>query len=209
MRTTLSVAIISFAATLLMAGMGRAPAENPRVVIDTEVGQIEVELDATRAPHTVANFLRYIDEQYFDGTSFYRTVTPGNQPDNAIKIEVIQGGADGTKAAHEPIALEPTSVTGLRHGDGTLSMARNGPDTATSEFFICIGDQPELDFGGRRNPDGQGFAAFGHVVKGLDIVKLIQQRTAHLQRLVPPVAIRAIRRSSSAVPFAVRSQVAH
>jgi len=209
MRTTLSVAIISFAATLLMAGMGAAPAENPRVMIDTDVGQIEVELDATRAPRTVANFLRYIDEQYFDGTSFYRTVTPGNQPDNAIKIEVIQGGADGTKAAHEPIALEPTSVTGLRHRDGTVSMARNGPDTATSEFFICIGDQPELDFGGRRNPDGQGFAAFGHVVKGLDIVKLIQQRTAHLQRLVPPVAIRAMRRSSSAVPFAVRSQVAH
>jgi len=209
MRTTLSVAIISFAATLLMAGMGAAPAENPRVMIDTDVGQIEVELDATRAPRTVANFLRYIDEQYFDGTSFYRTVTPGNQPDNAIKIEVIQGGADGTKAAHEPIALEPTSITGLTHRDGTVSMARNGPDTATSEFFICVGDQPELDFGGRRNPDRQGFAAFGRVVKGLDIVKLIQQRTAHQQRLSPPVVIRTMRRSTSAVPFAVRSQVAH
>ena len=135
------------------------------MLIDTEAGQIEIELDAARAPRTVANFLRYVDEQFFDGTSFYRTVTAGNQPDNLIKIAVIQGGADGTRAAHDPIALERTSVTGLKHLDGTVSMARNGPDTATSEFFICVGDQPELDFGGRRNADGQGFAAFGRVVQ--------------------------------------------
>ena len=153
----------------------------------------------TRAPATVANFLRYVDEQFFDGTSFYRTVTAGNQPDNLIKIEVIQGGADGGKGAHEPIGLEPTSVTGLKHVDGAVSMARNAPDTATSEFFICVGDQPELDFGGRRNPDGQGFAAFGRVVKGSEVVKLIHQRAADRQRLAPPVTIRSIRRVSAGV----------
>ena len=177
---------------------GAQPAPQPRVVIDTEAGQIEIELDATRAPRTAANFLRYVDEQFFDGTSsFYRTVTPGNQPDNLIKIAVIQGGADGTRAAHDPIALERTSVTGLKHLDGAVSMARNGPDTATSEFFICVGNQPELDFGGRRNPDGQGFAAFGRVVRGLDIVKLIHERPADRQKLAPPVTIRTVRRVAS------------
>ena len=195
---SLSRALRALAAAMLACGFAVAqPAANPRVTIDTEVGQIELELDAARAPVTVANFLRYVDEGFFDGTSFYRTVTPGNQPDNAVKIEVIQGGADGTRPAHDPIALERTATTGVRHKDGVISMARNGPDTATSEFFICVGDQPELDYEGRRNPDGQGFAAFGHVVKGQDVVKLIQQRHANGQRLAPPVQIRTIRRGST------------
>ena len=184
---------------LLNAGASRA--QPPvRVLIDTEAGPIAIELDAARAPRTVTNFLRYVDEQFFDGTTFYRTVTPDNQPDNPIKIEVIQGGADGAKAAHEPIALEPTSVTGMKHRDGTLSMARNGPDTATSEFFICVGDQPELDSGGRRNADGQGFAAFGRVVEGMEVVRLIQRRAADRQRLAPPVRIRTMRRVPSNAP---------
>ena len=79
-------------------------------------------------------------------------------------------------------------------------MARNGPDTATSEFFICVGDQPELDFGGRRNTDGQGFAAFGQVVRGMEVVKLIHERAADRQRLAPPVAIRSMRRVASLAP---------
>jgi peptidyl-prolyl cis-trans isomerase A (cyclophilin A) len=90
------------------------------------------------------------------------------------------------------VPLERTSVTGLRHLDGTLSMARDGPDTATSDFFICIGDQPSLDFGGKRNPDGQGFAAFGHVVGGMDVVRRIQAAPADGQSLTPPVRIRSI-----------------
>ena len=186
---------------VLNAGASQAqPATPVRVLIDTEAGPVAMELDAARAPRTVANFLRYVDERFFDGTSFYRAVTPDNQPDHLIKIEVIQGGADGTKAAHEPIALEPTSVTGLKHRDGTLSMARNGPDTATSEFFICVGDQPELDFGGRRNPDGRGFAAFGRVVKGMEVVRLIQHRAADRQRLAPAVRIHTMRRVPSDAP---------
>jgi len=191
---TKRLAVILAIGVSLLGGAVAAQHASPRVVVDTELGQIELELDATRAPATVANFLRYVDEQFFDGTSFYRTVTAGNQPDTLIKIEVIQGGADGGKGAHEPIGLEPTSVTGLKHVDGAVSMARNARDTATSEFFICVGDQPELDFGGRRNPDGQGFAAFGRVVKGAEVVKLIHQRAADRQRLAPPVTIRSIRR---------------
>lgn len=195
MRIRRVAPIVVFCAVLLDGGASQAqPAPLPRVAIDTEAGTIELELDATRAPLTVANFLRYVDEAFYDGTSFYRTVTLANQPDNLIKIEVIQGGADGTRPTHAPIALEPTSITGVTHRDGTVSMARNGPDTATSEFFICVGDQPELDFGGRRNPDGQGFSAFGRVVMGLDVVKLIQQRSADRQRLTPPVRIKSMRR---------------
>ena len=163
--------------------------EGPVIDIVTEVGTITVALDAARAPKTVENFLRYVRAGFFSGTAFYRTVTMANQPDNPVKIEVIQGGADDAREAFPPIGLERTSVTGLRHVDGAISMARGGPDTATSEFFICVGDQPELDFGGRRNPDGQGFAAFGRVVAGMDVVRRIHTSPVTDQRLAPPIRI--------------------
>lgn len=161
----------------------------PIIAIETELGTIRVELDPEHAPATVANFLRYVDEHFFQGTTFYRTVTPTNQLNNPIKIEVIQGGANDSKQTYPAIALEGTSVTGIRHKDGTISMARNGPDTATSEFFICVGDQPALDEGGLRNPDRQGFAAFGHVVEGMEIVRRIQRAPATGQLLNPPISI--------------------
>jgi peptidyl-prolyl cis-trans isomerase A (cyclophilin A) len=166
-------------------------ADPVRVVIRTEAGDIEVELDAARAPNTVANFLRYADGKFYDGGRFHRTVTPDNQPQNKVKIEVIQGGINPAKEKEEfpPIKLERTRDTKLAHKDGTISMARDGPDTATSDFFICVGDQPELDYGGKRNPDGQGFAAFGRVVKGMDVVKKIQRSPAEGQTLQPPVKI--------------------
>jgi peptidyl-prolyl cis-trans isomerase A (cyclophilin A) len=167
-----------------------------RVLIRTELGEIVAELDAKRAPVTVANFLRYVDGKFYDGGVFHRTVRPDNQPDNKVKIEVVQASADPKreKDAFGPIKLERTSQTKLSHRDGTLSMARDGPDTATHEFFVCIGDQPELDFGGKRNPDGQGFAAFGRVVKGMDVVKKIQAAPAKDQSLTPPVKILTVRR---------------
>ena len=166
------------------------------VIIQTEVGDIEVELDL-RAPNTVANFLRYVDGKFYDGGRFHRTVTKDNQPDNKVKIEVIQGGInpDKSKDEYKPIKLERTRDTKLSHKDGTISMARDGPDTATSDFFFCIGDQPELDFGGKRNPDGQGFAAFGRVVRGMDVVKKIQAAPAKGQALTPPVKILSARRN--------------
>jgi peptidyl-prolyl cis-trans isomerase A (cyclophilin A) len=173
-----------------------ASAADPVVVLKTDQGDIEIEVDEGKAPKTAANFLKYVDAKHYDGGRFHRTVTPDNQPDNKVKIEVIQGGVAPAKVKESlpPIKLETTQATGLSHKDGTVSMARAEPDTATSDFFICVGDQPELDFGGKRNPDGQGFAAFGKVVKGMDVVKAIQKAKADGQKLIPPVAITAAAR---------------
>jgi peptidyl-prolyl cis-trans isomerase A (cyclophilin A) len=190
-----------FAAALALTLTAVATADEPkprpvRVLIETDKGDIEVELDPAKAPDTVANFLKYVDGKFYDGGRFHRTVTPDNQPDNKVKIEVIQGGIDPDKAKKEfpPIKIERTKDTGLRHLDGTVSMARDGPDSATSDIFICVGAQPELDFGGKRNPDGQGFAAFGRVTKGMDVVKKIQQSAAKGQALEPPVTIKKVSR---------------
>ena len=166
------------------------------VIIKTEKGEIEVELDAKNAPITTANFLRYVDAKHYENGRFHRTVTANNQPDNTVKIEVIQAGVPITKEKETfpTIKLERTRDTKMTHKDGTISMARDGPDTATSDFFICVGDQPELDFGGKRNPDGQGFAAFGHVVKSMDVVRAIQKSAADGQDLKPPIMIQSITR---------------
>ncbi|MDX2006224.1 MAG: peptidylprolyl isomerase [Meiothermus sp.] len=149
---------------------------NPTILIRTDLGEIELELYPAQAPVTVANFLRYVDEGRYQGATFYRAVRLDNQAQSPVKIEVIQGGL-GMEAHHAklpPIAQETTAHTGLKHLEGTISMARLEPDSAHSEFFICIGEQPELDFGGRRNPDGQGFAAFGRVTRGMEVVRAIQ-----------------------------------
>jgi len=177
-----------------------------RVVIETDKGVFEIEVDTARAPVTAANFLRYVDAGRYDGGAFYRTVRPDTEIREDVHIQVIQGGMPrgrggaGTARAFEPIPLERTSVTGLRHVDGTVSMARSDPDSATSEFFICVGDQPELDFGGARNADGQGFAAFGRVVSGFDVVKLIHTAPARegTETLEPPVGIRRVYRKGPA-----------
>ncbi len=167
---------------------------NPKVEIRTEIGAITVEVFAAKAPVTSANFLRYVDNGLYDGTTFFRTVTRSNQPDDTVRIEVIQGGEVDEAKSFPAIAHEATRITGLRHLDGAVSMARAKPGTATSSFFICINDQPELDFGGRRNPDGQGFAAFGKVVAGMAVVRAIQARPANDQRLEPTVKILSVRR---------------
>lgn len=176
---------------------GESPGLNPRVLIVTELGDIVVEVYLDRVPVTAANFLRYADEGRFRGATFYRTVTMDNQPDNDIKIEVIQGGLgeDLEGLALPPIEHETTDKTGVLHRDGTVSMARSTPGTAGSEIFICIGDQPELDYGGRRNPDGQGFAAFGQVVEGMDVVRKIQAEPAEGQLLNPQVKITEVKRA--------------
>ena len=152
-------------------------AETIKVKLETSMGAIHFDLYADKAPKTVANFLKYIDAGIYNGGSFYRVVHMQNQEQNDVKIEVIQGGISTKEGAKQfdPIPLERTRDTGLKHLDGTLSMGRVEPDTATSEFFICINDQPSLDFGGKRNPDGQGFAAFGQVTKGMDVVRAIQK----------------------------------
>jgi cyclophilin family peptidyl-prolyl cis-trans isomerase len=167
------------------------------IVIRTTAGDMYADLYVKKAPVTSLNFLHYIDLLGKTGGSFYRTVTPVNQPDKKIRIEVIQGGfnlADVDTAALIPIPLERTRLTGIFHTDGTLSMARSDPDSGSTEFFICIGDQPSLDFGGKRNPDGQGFAAFGRITNGMEVVRKIQQSPSKDQALTPEVGILGMER---------------
>lgn len=171
------------------------------VVLTTALGAIEVAVDVAQAPVTAGDFLKYVDRGLFNGGAFYRTVRPDNDI-NPVKIDVIQGGLTDEKKLLPPIQHEPTSKTGLRHRDGAISIARDKPGTGTAgEFFICIGDQPELDFGGRRNPDRQGFAAFGQVVRGMDVVRAIwKSKTGAayeglaMQKLVPPIGILTAKR---------------
>ena len=185
----LSVLLCTVGASSAIAGRAAAQAM-PRVVIQTELGDIEVEIDSVHAPLTSANFLRYVDLGFYRFGRFHRTVRADNQPGDKVKIGVVQAGLDSLRVKDfPPITLERTRATGLSHEDGTISMARDAPNTATSDFFICIGDQRALDFGGKRNPDGQGFAAFGRVVLGMDVVRKIQAAPAVGQRLEPPIRI--------------------
>ena len=174
-----------------------------KIWIKTSEGDIKIKLYAKKAPITVENFLKYIEEKIYDGGSFYRVVRLDNQPQSSVKIEVIQGGLndDKTKKTFPPIELETTEKTKIKHLDGTISMARGEPNSATSEFFICVNAQPELDFGGKRNTDGKGFAAFGKVIKGMDVVRKIQAKETKIwkgnkqpQVLAEPVKIISIRR---------------
>jgi peptidyl-prolyl cis-trans isomerase A (cyclophilin A) len=168
------------------------------VAIVTTAGEIDVRVDTERAPKTAANFLSYVKRGFFDGGTFFRTVTtqPDNQPGKRVKIDVIQ--ATHNVKAHPnvdaPVVFEPTSQTGLRHRDGTISMARDdAPNTATTDFFICIGAQPGLDDGGGRSKDHHGFAAFGQVVSGMEVVRAIHDAPRHEQKLTPPFEIERIR----------------
>lgn len=166
---------------------------NPHIEIQTKLGGIEVELFAEKAPKTVAAFLSYIDSDYYRYATFYRVLNLDNQPSDAFKAELIQGGIYRTKKkppTHIPgITHETTKQTGILHKDGTISLARLEPGTGTTEFFICIGDQPGFDYGGTNNPDKQGYAAFGKVVKGMDIVKTIYNRPEDDGYFEPPVYI--------------------
>ncbi len=164
---------------------------NPVVLMRTQFGYIKAELYTDKAPITAGNFLRYVKEGRFEGAVFYRVVRMDNQPDNKVKIQVLQGGlyVDKHPAKLPMIKHETTKETGVLHKNGVLSMARWRPGTADSEFSICIGDQQELDFGGKRNPDGQGFAAFGKVISGMDVVRKIHRQPTEGQRLRPFVKI--------------------
>ena len=181
---------------LLLLAAAPLRAENAVVRFETVLGAIDVEVDGEHAPATAANFLRYVDAGRYDGGRFHRTVRPDAEVRKDVPIEVIQAGVapEREKEDFDPVPLERTRDTGLRHVDGTVSMARAAPDSATSDFFVCIGDQPSLDFGGARNPDGQGFAAFGRVVRGMDVARAIQAAPAEGQSLAPPIAIRTARR---------------
>jgi peptidyl-prolyl cis-trans isomerase A (cyclophilin A) len=166
---------MTFFVLVLCAFLGQSSASPVVVIFETELGAITMEIDVAKAPVTAANFLRYVDGKFYDGGVVNRAVRPDNTTRKDVEIQVIQFQSDAARRREmfPAIPLERTSVTGLRHVDGALSMARNGPDSATSSFSIMVGDQFELDFGGKRNPDGQGFAVFGRVTGGMDVVKKI------------------------------------
>lgn len=186
--------LVAFVLVSLVA-LGCASDPYVPVTVYTTKGAIEVEIDTVDAPRTSANFLRYVREEFYDGGEFFRVVRMDNQPTDSIFIEVIQGSANMEFEGdfYDPIELERTTETGLMHFDGTISMARGGPNSATHSFFFTIGDQHALDFGGMRNPDGQGFAAFGRVSLGMEVVRAIQSDSVTAQILVNPVVIDSIR----------------
>ncbi|MBP8273994.1 MAG: peptidylprolyl isomerase [Acidobacteria bacterium] len=182
---------------MLLSVFLQAPAAAPVVVVfETEVGKFEVAVDVAHAPVTAANFLKYVDAGAYTNGFFHRTVRSDTEVDAVNPIQVIQASRARGAAGFPPIALERTSVTGLKHLAGTLSMARAGVDSGASDFFVCVTDTPSLDFGGARNADGQGFAAFGQIVSGMDVIKKIQAAPTRpgaegrtKQNLTPPIGI--------------------
>lgn len=196
----------SVTAFLLISGLIAAPLAQAEdlveVVLATELGDIYIALDRERAPLSTNNFLQYVDDQLYDGATFYRTVRYDNDKGEP-KIEVIQGGLPDAESRFPAIAHEDTEQSGILHTDGVISMARGAVGTASSEFFICIGDQPGLDKGQSRNADGQGFAAFGKVTSGMDVVKKIHAAPSNSasdsayvsgQMIERPVRIESVRR---------------
>ena len=197
-KLVLPLAVLA-AVVPVCAGAGAGETSPVIVTLDTTAGEIEVAVFVDRAPLSAADFLRYVDRGLYDGAAFYRVVRADNDR-GTPKIEVIQGGLLDEAKALPPVAHETNRDTGVTHTDGTLSLARGAPGTGGGEaFFICVGDQPALDFGGTRNPDGQGFAAFGRVVRGMDVVRKVQAMPANApssseymkgQLLSEPVVIR-------------------
>jgi len=179
--------------SILLFSLSTSAQKKSFVLIATTLGDIQVELYPDKAPITVANFLKYVENNLYTNSSFFRVCTPENEVDSVIKIEVIQGGDIPDEKLLLPIAIETTQQTGIQHENGTISMARGAPNSAQSSFFICINDQPELDFNGKRNPDGQGFAAFGKVTKGMEVVLNIQSGENNDQTLSKRVSIKSIR----------------
>jgi peptidyl-prolyl cis-trans isomerase A (cyclophilin A) len=175
------------------------------IELDTGLGTITIELYTDRAPLSANSFLDYLDKGLMDEAVFYRVVTPENDNGSPL-ISVVQGGLLDEAKMLPPIAHETTAATGLSHVDGAVSIARAEPGTGSAgAFFISVGDNPSLDFGGTRNPDQQGFAVFGQVVDGMDVVRAIQQLPADQptdneymkgQLLREPVKILSARRAT-------------
>jgi peptidyl-prolyl cis-trans isomerase A (cyclophilin A) len=192
------------ATAALGAGLANGADARTTVALETELGTIEIEVFATAAPLSAGSFLAFVEAGLLDGGSFYRTVSPANDHGEPA-ISVIQGGVTEERDHPAPVAHETTEMTGIRHEDGIVSLARAEVGTASgAAFFICIGDQPGLDYGGMRNTDGQGFAAFGKVVAGMDVVHAIHRREAkgpsespytEGQMLTDPVKILAARKT--------------
>jgi len=172
--------------------------KTPQILIETSLGNIILELFLDKAPITVKNFLEYVDNNLFDGSSIFRIVTDENaeQAEDAnAKINVIQAGLPPKHPKLlAGIVHESTKETGIEHLDGTISMARFEPGTADGSFFICINDQPELNYRGKRYDDGLGFAAFGHITQGRNILEKIYQKAEKQEYLNNQISIVSIKR---------------
>ncbi len=178
-----------------IAGCSGPAYKNPHVLIATNFGDVELELFPDKAPKTVAAFLSYIDSGYYDNGSFYRVLmTEGFS--NDTNTGLIQGGTwittDKKHTAVPGIVHESTKQTGLSHTDGTVSLARLAVGTASTEFFICIGDQTQFDYG--KGGDGEGFAAFGKVFEGMDVVRKIQREHSNGESFAKKIIISKIKR---------------
>lgn len=170
-RTLLGLVLAAGLAVPAFAQDVQTPAPPlPRVQMETTAGRIVIEVEADKAPITAANFLKYVDERRFDGATFYRAMqsTPG------ATTGLVQGGVNNDpERVLPPIAHEPTTQTGLSHVDGAVSMARYAPGTATGDFFVSVGPTPSYDAGRSFSVDPDGFAVFGRVVQGMDVVRAI------------------------------------
>ncbi len=191
--------IILFITGILPAACssGSERSSNPHVVIDTQFGEIICELYPQKAPHSVAAFLHAVDSSFYDRSNFYRILSEDNQVMGSWPATLIQGGLHATTNRRDylpGIPHESTNETGLTHRMGALSFARSDTGTATTEFFIVMEDQKGFDFGGRNNPDGQGYAVFGQVVEGMDVVRSVYRRPESNQLFTPPVPIISIKR---------------
>lgn len=188
----LIIIIISFA--LVSCG---PKYKNPHVIIQTGMGDIELELFPDKAPKTVAAFLSYVDSGYYRNAAFYRVIKADQLPTD-FNSGVIQGGIYKSHSDKigkvKPILHESTKQTGLSHQDGFVSFASLGAGTATTEFFICIGDQSGLDAGGAGSKDAQGFAAFGKVFKGMKVVRKIQNQNSYGDMFEKKIDISNIKR---------------
>lgn len=207
MKTQIRLAVVGFICMGVAAiqAMGASFEGAVPVKLETSAGAIEVEIYPKAAPLSACDFLRYVDRKLYDGATFYRVVR-GDNDHGQPKIAVIQGGLSDDKQMTPPIAHETTQQTGIRHTEGTLSLARGAVGTGSAAaFFIVLGEQPALDYGGTRNPDRQGFAAFGRVVRGMDVVRKIQNMRSDAptddaymqgQLLREPVVIKRARRTT-------------
>jgi len=174
MKKVLTAIALCFAALAFADDMAAERTET--VVLETRLGSITIELYPDRAPLSAGSFLAYLDHGLLAESVFYRVVTHDNDNGKPL-ISVVQGGLLDEDAQLPPVAHETTEATGLLHVDGAVSLARGEPGTGSAgAFFICVGDNPALDFGATRNPDKQGFAVFGQVVEGMDVVRAIQQQ---------------------------------
>lgn len=181
----------ALALMMLVACSPKPTDKHPHVIVETGFGEIEIALYTDKAPQTAKAFLQFVENGVYKRSSFYRVLSMDNQPMGTNAAELIQGGVYATNKtdSFSTIPHETTQATGLSHTHGTVSLARESPGTGSTEFFICIGDQKGFDFGGENNADGQGYAAFGRVVSGMDVVQKIYRQNENGQFFSPPVPI--------------------